>query len=85
LAGRVVVGEATAVGVVTVDQKTEDAELSSFWAEAIIIEAAATRAAVKVRETIVMEWLGDVCVQRTEEEESAMGWTDYTSDSYRLQ
>ena len=48
LAASVVVGDATAEGVVTVDQKSSD-----FWAEAIIIIAVATRADVNLRETIV--------------------------------
>ena len=48
LAGRVVVGDAMAEGVVTVLQKSSDS-----WAEAIIIIAAATRADVNLKETIV--------------------------------
>ncbi len=48
LAGRVVVGEAIAEGVVTVLQKSSD-----DCAEAAIIMAAATRADVNLKETIV--------------------------------
>lgn len=48
LAGRVVVGDAMAEGVVTVLQKSSDS-----WAEAIIIIAAATRADVSLKDTIV--------------------------------
>lgn len=48
LAARVVVGDAMAEGVVTVLQKSSDS-----WAEAIIIIAAATRADVNLKETIL--------------------------------
>lgn len=56
-AGLVVVGDAIAEGVVTVLQKSSD-----DWAEAIIIIAAATRADVNLKETIVRccRGVGDV-------------------------
>lgn len=49
LAGNVVVGDAIAEGVVTVPQKASEVS----WAEAAIIVAAATKADVNVKETIV--------------------------------
>lgn len=51
LAGKVVVGDAMAEGVVTVPQKASEVS----WAEAIIIIDAATRADVYLKETIVWE------------------------------
>lgn len=51
LAGKVVVGDAMAEGVVTVPQKASDVS----WAEAIIIIDAAARADVNLKETIVKE------------------------------
>lgn len=58
LAGKVVVGDAMADGVETVPQKASEVS----WAEAATIMAAATRADVNLKETMVWGVLGEMLV-----------------------